>query len=86
MQVKTRTIEIPESTADALETRAAAEGVSVDRMINTLLSLQSSAEDELAELERRWAAVQAGERTIPHSDVVRWLKTWGTSDFASWPK
>jgi hypothetical protein len=86
MQVKTRTIEITERTADALEARAASEGVSVDQMIDTLLSARPSAEEELVELERRWAAVQAGEKTVPHSDVVRWLKTWGTSDFAPWPK
>jgi predicted transcriptional regulator len=37
--------------------------------------------DELAELERRWAAIEAGEATIPHDELVRWLETWGTPAF-----
>jgi predicted transcriptional regulator len=40
--------------------------------------------DELAELERRWAAIEAGEATIPHDEVVRWLETWGTPAFRPW--
>jgi predicted transcriptional regulator len=40
--------------------------------------------EELAELDRRWAAVQAGELTIPHEEVVRWLQTWGTPAFRPW--
>jgi hypothetical protein len=30
---------------------------------------------ELAELDRQWAAIKAGERTVAHDDVVRWLDT-----------
>jgi hypothetical protein len=86
MQVKTRIIEITERTADALETRAAAEGVSVDQMIGDLLASRPSPDDDIPELERRWAAVQAGEQTVPHGDVVRWLKTWGTTGFEPWRK
>jgi predicted transcriptional regulator len=40
--------------------------------------------DELAELERRWAAIEAGEATVPHDEVVRWLETWGTPAFRPW--
>ena len=42
--------------------------------------------DELAELDRRWAAIEAGEPTVPHDEVVRWLETWGTPTFTSWSK
>jgi predicted transcriptional regulator len=42
--------------------------------------------DELAELDRRWAAVEAGEATVPHEKVVRWLETWGTPAFTPWGK
>jgi predicted transcriptional regulator len=42
--------------------------------------------DELAELDRRWAAVRAGEATVPHEEVVRWLATWGTAAFRLWGK
>ena len=37
--------------------------------------------DEIAELDRRWAAVESGEPTVPHDEVVRWLQTWGTPAF-----
>jgi len=40
--------------------------------------------DELAELERRWAAIEAGEATVPQDEVVRWLETWGTPAFRPW--
>jgi predicted transcriptional regulator len=40
--------------------------------------------DELAELERRWAAIEAGEATVPHDEVVQWLETWGTPAFRPW--
>ena len=40
--------------------------------------------DELAELERRWAAIEEGEATVPHDKVVRWLETWGTPAFRPW--
>ncbi|HEY6258442.1 MAG TPA: hypothetical protein VIY51_21885 [Xanthobacteraceae bacterium] len=28
--------------------------------------------EEIAELDRRWALVEAGEATMPHDEVVRW--------------
>jgi predicted transcriptional regulator len=40
--------------------------------------------DEIAELDRRWAAIEAGEATVPHDEVVRWLQTWGTPAFRPW--
>jgi predicted transcriptional regulator len=40
--------------------------------------------EELAELERRWAAIEAGEATVPHDEVVLWLETWGTPAFRPW--
>ena len=39
---------------------------------------------EIAELDRQWAAVKAGEPTVPHEEVVRWLQTWGTPAFRPW--
>ncbi|MEX2127260.1 MAG: hypothetical protein WD871_03340 [Xanthobacteraceae bacterium] len=39
---------------------------------------------EIAELDRRWAAVQAGGAAVPHEHVVRWLRTWGTPAFRRW--
>jgi hypothetical protein len=39
---------------------------------------------EIAELDRRWAKVEAGGKTVPNSDVVRWLETWGSPHFKAW--
>lgn len=40
--------------------------------------------DEIVELDRRWAAIEAGEPTVSHDEVVRWLETWGTPAFTPW--
>ena len=88
MSTKTRTIELDEATADALESSAAERGVSVSELVAGMTALQSSAvvlsSDELDELDRQWAAIKAGEPTIPHEEVARWLDTWGTPAFKPW--
>ena len=38
----------------------------------------------MAELDRRWQAVQGGNAAVPHDKVVRWLETWGTPAFKPW--
>lgn len=40
--------------------------------------------EELSELDRRWAAIEAGEPTVPNDEVVHWLETWGTPAFRPW--
>jgi hypothetical protein len=40
--------------------------------------------EEINELDRQWAAIKAGEPTVAHDDVVRWLDTWGTPNFRPW--
>ena len=40
--------------------------------------------EEISELDRQWAAIKAGEPTVAHDDVVRWLDTWGTRGFRPW--
>jgi hypothetical protein len=40
--------------------------------------------DEIAELDRRWAAIEAGEPTVSNDDAMRWLQTWGTPAFKPW--
>jgi predicted transcriptional regulator len=88
MTAKTRTIELDEATASALESCAAERGLSVSEFVAGMTALQGpsialSSEDE-DELDRQWAAIKAGEPTIPHEDVARWLQTWGTSAFKPW--
>jgi predicted transcriptional regulator len=40
--------------------------------------------EEINELDRKWAAIKAGEPTMAHDDVARWLDTWGTPNFRPW--
>lgn len=82
------TIVVDEQTARLLEARAADLGVTVSELIAELARLEgeSVASDAktIGELDRRWARAVAGEGLLPHSDVVRWLRTWGTSRFRPW--
>ena len=84
----TRKIEVDAATADALEERAAQRGVSVREMVAELVAFDSlpvsASPDEIAELDRQWAEIEAGSPTVPHEKVVRWLETWGTPAFRPW--
>lgn len=86
MNIKVRQIEVDEKTAELLEERAAACGISVSQLLSEIAnSDQPSNEAEaLAELERRSNAANASGATVPHDKVVRWLQTWGTPDFKPW--
>jgi predicted transcriptional regulator len=89
MSTKTRTIEIDEATADALRARADERGVSVAQFLADVAAESGPVTvgpEEIAELDRRWAAIESGEPTVPHEEVVRWLETWGTPAFKPWHK
>ena len=78
-----RTIEVDDTTAATLEKRAAEAGLSVSELLADMVARRSSAEalpSDIAELDRQWAAIKAGEPTVPHDEVLRWLDTWGTPD------
>lgn len=84
MRIKTESIEVDTATAAVLKTRAAERGVSVAEVIAELVP--PSDEEAVAELDRRWAAIEAGEPTVPQEEVRAWLRTWGTKEFKPWPK
>jgi len=89
MSSKIHTIEIDEATADALRARAAERGLSVAQFLADVAAESGPAvvdPKEIAELDRRWAAIEGGEATVPHDEVVRWLETWGTPAFRPWRK
>lgn len=81
-------IEVQERTAVTLEARAAERGLSVPELVAEMAALATSPEalcaDEVAELDRRWAAIEAGEPTISNDAVVRLLRTWESPAFKSW--
>jgi len=82
------TIEVNAHTADVLQARAAELGVTVSELVAELAALDSDPivveSDEIAELDRRWKKIEAGQATVPHERVVRWLRTWGTPRFRPW--
>jgi predicted transcriptional regulator len=87
MTAKTQTIEIDETTAAQLRMRADERGMSISELLAELVNLDASSEvdpDGIAELERRWATVEAGRATVSNEEVVRWLRTWGTPRFQRW--
>lgn len=83
MNVKTESIEVDGATAAALKERAAARGVSVAQLVAELVPLAID-DAAIAELDRRWTAVEQGQSTVPHVEVEHWLQTWGTSEFRPW--
>jgi len=88
MTGKTRTIELDEVTATALRERAGERGMSVPDLVAEYLNedrAQANVDSEqIAELDRRWAAVEAAQPTVPNDRVVRWLDTWGSPAYKPW--
>jgi hypothetical protein len=79
MNAPKRLIEVDERTAIALDARAAERGLSVSELVAEMTALAISPEalsaDDVAELDRRWEAIEAGEPTVSNDAVVRWLRT-----------
>ena len=79
-----RNIEIDESTANALETLAAEQGVTVPDLVAHLARAASEPAtlpaEEIAELDRRWRDAERSG-TVSHERVAQWLETWGTPSF-----
>ncbi len=88
MTAAKRTIEVDEATAAALEARATRRGLSISELLAEIADAERvrivPSNDELDDLDRQWQAIQAGEPTIPHEKVARWLDTWGTPSFRPW--
>jgi predicted transcriptional regulator len=85
--MKMETIEVDEATAAELKRWAAERGVTVSEVVAELVPLASDAADadDIAELDRRWEEAQA-KGAIPHEEVERWLRTWGTPDYKPWSR
>jgi predicted transcriptional regulator len=96
MNVKFRKIEVAAETADLLEARASARGVTVSDLIADLAgaveTLPASlaqaramnsgpwSPEILAEDARRLAAYKETGEAVPWADVRAWLRSWGTKD------
>ena len=88
MTSKTETIVLDGATAAALKERANELGMTVPDLVASYLDedrMPADADaDQIAELDRRWKAIQDGAPTAKHDAVVRWLDTWGTPAFKPW--
>ena len=88
MSAKTHTIEVDEAIATALKQRADERGLSVPDLLAEFVNEEGSpldvALEQVTELDHRWKAVRDGAPSVPHDQVVRWLRTWGTSAFKPW--
>jgi predicted transcriptional regulator len=84
----THTIEIDETTAAALEQRAKTRGQSVAEVVADLvasdLHVTEQTSAQIAELDRRRQRFGAQSKVASNDQVVRWLESWGTSDFRPW--
>lgn len=94
MNVKFRKIEVAADTADLLEARAAARGVTVSELVADLAGavdflppdleamratgLGPWAPEVLAEDARRLAAFKETGEGVPWAEVQAWLRSWGT--------
>jgi len=95
-------IEVDPQTADLLEARAAARGMSVSDLLADLAAgadtlplwleaLREKGEgpwapDVLAEDQRRLAEFNHARMGAPWSDVKAWMQSWGTPDELPAPK
>jgi hypothetical protein len=102
MNVKLRKIEVDARTADLLEARAAALGVSVSVLLAELAGnepllppdlseMRASGQgpwspESLAEDERRLAEFDRTRIGVPWDDVKAWLQSWGTSNALPTPR
>jgi hypothetical protein len=88
VSTKSQTIEIDEATATALKERAEERGMTVPDLVAQYVSEDGMPfnvdQSQLAELDRRWSAIEKGQTTISHDKVVRWLETWGGASFKPW--
>lgn len=82
-------VTLDSETAARLEKRADEVGMTPEQLVAALVRDDDGPDridvSDIADLEVRWAEVQAGGETVPHPEVKRWLKTWRTADFRPWP-
>lgn len=102
MSIKLRTIEVDAHTADLLEARAVARGLSVRELLADLAcndealpadlaAMRSNGEgpwspDTLAEDARRLAEFEHTRVGVPWDEVKAWMESWGTPNELSAPK
>lgn len=102
MTAKLRAIEVDTKTAELLEARAAARGLSVSELLADLASADGAlppalesmrdagagpwSAEALAEDARRLAAFARTREGVPWNEVEAWMKSWGTANEVAPPE
>jgi len=102
MNVKLRKIEVDAETADLLEARAAARGISVPELLADIASNEEVLPPDLAEMRakgegpwspealqedaRRLAEFERTRMGVPWDEVKVWMESWGTPNELPPPK
>jgi len=102
MNPKLRKIEVDAQTADLLEARAAARGMTVAQFLADLIAGEESlppdlarmreagqgpwAPEVLAEDARRLAEFHRTRAAVPWDEVKAWMRSWGTATELPAPK
>ncbi|SRR5712691_312728 len=102
MSVKLRKIEVDAETADLLEARAAARGMSVPELLADIACNEEALPPNLATLRakgegpwsaevleedaRRLAEFERSREGVPWGEIKAWMESWGTPNELSPPK
>jgi len=102
MSTKQRSIEVDPQTADLLEARANARGISVAEFLADIACNEEAlppdlakqradqqgawSPDALAEDARRLAEFERTRQGVPWPDIKAWLQSWGTPNELPSPK
>ena len=102
MTMKVRKIEVDARTADLLEARAAARGVSVSELLADLACNEQVLPADLAEMRtrgqgpwspealaedaRRLAEFERTREGVPWDEIKAWMESWGTPNELPAPK
>jgi hypothetical protein len=102
MNVKLRKIEVDAETAEALEARASARGMTVPELVADLIGLEPELPPDLEKLRaegrgpwspeviaedaRRLADFERTGEGVPWDEVRAWMHSWGTPDELPPPK
>jgi hypothetical protein len=95
MNVKVRNIQVDAQTADLLEARAAARGMTLSELLADMASNKNPEADDLAEMRakgqgpwspdvlaedvRRLAEFERTREGVPWDEIKAWMETWGTA-------
>jgi len=102
MKVKIRTIEVDAKTAELLEARASARGISVSELLADLANNEEALPADLAAMRaagegpwsaavleedaRRLAEFERTREGVPWDEIKAWMLSWGTSNELPPPK